>query len=69
MALGSITGGLVGAVIFNEVMAKNATVLENGLLDLDPTYDAVGWVILMGIGFASAAAMWLFNRWLEKQPA
>jgi hypothetical protein len=28
----------------------------------------MGWLLLMGIGFASAAAMWLYNRWLEKQP-
>jgi hypothetical protein len=24
---------------------------------------------LMGVGFLSALAMWLFNRWLERQPA
>jgi hypothetical protein len=26
-------------------------------------------VILMAIGLASAASMWLFNRWLERQDA
>ena len=25
------------------------------------------WLILMGIGFASAASLWMLNVWLEKQ--
>ena len=41
----------------------------DGLLDLDPTQNALGWMILMAIGLASAFSMWLFNRWLEKQKA
>jgi POT family proton-dependent oligopeptide transporter len=71
LAIGSLTGGPVGAFIFNEIMAKGATVVQEGprqgLLDLDPTQNALGWLILMGIGFLSALAMWLFNRWLERQ--
>jgi hypothetical protein len=30
---------------------------------------ALGWLILMAIGLVSAASLWLFNRWLEKQKA
>jgi dipeptide/tripeptide permease len=69
LAIGSLLGGPVGAFIFNDVMAKGATVRPDGLLDLDPTRNALGWGILMGIGLASAASMWLFNRWLERQEA
>lgn len=69
LAIGALTGGPVGALIFNKIMAKDARVLESGLLELDPTHNAAGWIILMAIGFVSAAAMWLFNRWLEKHPA
>jgi proton-dependent oligopeptide transporter, POT family len=67
MAIGSLLGGPVGAVIFNEVMCRDATRLENGLLELDRTAATQGWLILMGIGLVCAAAMWLFNRWLERQ--
>ncbi len=68
MALGSITGGPVGAFIFNDIMARNAVTLDNGLLELDPVANATGWLLLMGIGFASAFAVWLFNRYLERHP-
>jgi hypothetical protein len=68
LAIGSLTGGPVGAFIFNEIMAKNAVTRPDGLLELDPTANAMGWIILMAIGFLSAFAMWLFNRWLEKHP-
>jgi dipeptide/tripeptide permease len=67
LAIGSLFGGPVGAFIFNDVMAKGATKRPDGLLDLDPTQNALGWMILIGIGLASALSMWLFNRWLEKQ--
>jgi dipeptide/tripeptide permease len=69
LAFGSLLGGPVGAFIFNEVMAKGATRRPDGLLDLVPSHNALGWLILMGVGLASALSMWLFNRWLEKQPA
>jgi len=69
LAIGSLTGGPVGALIFNEIMAKGATERPDGLLELDPAHNALGWLILMGVGFLSALSMWLFNRWLEKHPA
>jgi dipeptide/tripeptide permease len=68
VAVGSLTGNPVGALIFNEIMARDATVRPDGLLELVPRNNAMGWIILMAIGFASALAMWLFNRWLEKHP-
>lgn len=69
LALGAMLGGPVGAYIFNEIMAKGATTRPDGLLELVPANNALGWLILMGIGFASAGSLWLFNRWLEKQKA
>jgi dipeptide/tripeptide permease len=69
LAIGSFTGGPVGAYIFNDIMAKGATTRPDGLLELVPAQNALGWIILMSIGFVSALAMWLFNRWLERQPA
>jgi len=67
LAVGSFFGGPVGAWIFNDIMAKDATVKADGLLELVPFNNALGWLILMGIGFVSAGALWLFNRWLEAQ--
>lgn len=69
MAIGSIVGGPVGAAIFNEVMAAGATTGADGLLVLRPGAATAGWLILMAIGLASALSMWLYNRWLERQPA
>jgi dipeptide/tripeptide permease len=66
LALGAILGGPVGAYIFNEIMAKGATVKADGLLELVPAQNALGWIILMAIGMVSAASLWLFNLWLEK---
>jgi dipeptide/tripeptide permease len=68
LALGAVLGGPVGAYIFNEIMAKGATVKPDGLLELVPAQNALGWIILMAIGLVSAASLWLFNRWLERQP-
>jgi dipeptide/tripeptide permease len=67
LALGALFGGPVGAYIFNDIMAKGAVTKADGLLELVPAQNAMGWLILMGIGFASAASLWLFNVWLEKQ--
>jgi dipeptide/tripeptide permease len=67
LAFGALAGGPVGALIFNEVMIKGATRRSDGLLEVVPAHNIMGWVILMAIGFASALSMWLFNRWLEKQ--
>jgi hypothetical protein len=69
LAIGSLFGGPVVAFIFNDIMAKGATKRPDGLLDLDPTQNALGWMVLMAIGLASALSMWLFNRWLERQKA
>ena len=67
LAIGSLTGGPVGAWIFNDVMAKGATTRPDGLLELDRAAATRGWLLLMAIGFLSAVAMWAFNRWVEKQ--
>jgi dipeptide/tripeptide permease len=67
LAIGALAGGPVGAAIFNEIMAKGATKRPDGLLELVPFQNMLGWVILMAIGLLSAASLWLFNRWLEKQ--
>jgi len=69
LALGALLGGPVGAYIFNEIMIKGATKRPDGLLKLVPANNALGWIILMAIGLVSAASLWLFNRWLERQPA
>jgi dipeptide/tripeptide permease len=69
LAFGSLAGGPVGALIFNEVMARGAAQRPDGLLELIPSHNTMGWIILMAIGFLSAVSMWLFNRWLEKQEA
>ena len=69
LALGALLGGPVGAYIFNEIMIKDATKRPDGLLELVPAHNALGWIILMAIGLVSAASLWLFNRWLERQPA
>jgi proton-dependent oligopeptide transporter, POT family len=68
MAIGALVGGPAGAAILNEVMCKNSTMLDNGLLELDPFWNSIGWTILMGIGIASAFFMWLYNRWIQKNP-
>ncbi|MCK5168758.1 MAG: hypothetical protein KAQ75_02675 [Bacteroidales bacterium] len=68
MAIGALIGGPAGAAILNEVMCKNSITLENGLLQLDPFWNSLGWIILMGIGIASAFFMWLYNRWIQKNP-
>jgi hypothetical protein len=66
LALGSMVGGPVGAFLFNKIMAKGATTQPNGLLELDQTQNMLGWVILVAIGLISAAALWQFNRWVER---
>ncbi|MDD5308654.1 MAG: MFS transporter [Deltaproteobacteria bacterium] len=69
MAIGAIVGGPIGAVIFNDIMCRGSKTLPSGLLELDPFWNSMGWVVLMGIGFASALAMWLYNFWLKRHPA
>lgn len=68
LAIGALIGGPAGAYIFHEIMCHNATPLASGLLELDPFWNSMGWMVLMGIGFISAFSMWLYNRWLQKNP-
>jgi len=68
LAIGALVGGPVGALIFHKIMCNNALPLESGLLELDPFWNSMGWIILMGVGFISALSMWLYNRWLQKNP-
>jgi len=68
MAIGALIGGPAGAFIFNEIMCKGAEKLPSGLLKLDPFWNSMGWIILMGIGFVSAFSMWIYNRWLKNNP-
>jgi proton-dependent oligopeptide transporter, POT family len=67
LAIGSLTGGPVGAFIFNEIMAKGATERPDKLLELDPAQNALGWGILVVVGLLTALSLWLFHRWLERQ--
>jgi len=67
LAFGSLAGGPLGAVIFNKVMAREATKRPDGLLELVPSHNTQGWLILMAVGLVSAVSMWMFNRWLEKK--
>ncbi|MBC36019.1 MAG: hypothetical protein CL663_08275 [Bacteroidetes bacterium] len=69
LAIGALIGGPAGAFIFNEIMCNKAITLESGLLKLDPFWNSMGWIVLMAIGFVSAFSMWLYNRWLQKNPA
>jgi proton-dependent oligopeptide transporter, POT family len=66
LAFGSLAGGPIGALIFNDVMARDAVKRPDGLLELVPSWNMTGWIILMAIGMVSALSMWIFNRWLER---
>ncbi len=65
-AIGALLGGPVGAWLFHGVMCKNATKLDNGLLELDPVWGSVGWGALMVIGLFTAGGMWAYDRWARK---
>jgi len=69
MAIGALVGGPAGAFIFNEIMMNKAVKLESGLFELNPLWNSLGWIVLMAIGLASALSMWLYNRWLQRNPA
>jgi len=69
MAIGSLLGGPVGAFVFHEILCREATKRPDGLLELDPTWSSLGWAVLMGIGFLSALALLLYDRWLRRPPA
>jgi len=68
LAIGALIGGPAGAFIFHEIMCKGSVKLESGLLELNPYWNSMGWIILMAIGFISAFSMWLYNRWLKNNP-
>lgn len=68
VAIGALIGGPAGAFIFNEIMCRNSIKLESGLLKLNPFWNSAGWIILMSVGLISALSMWLYNRWLQKNP-
>ncbi len=67
LALGALVSGFAGAFLFNGIMAKGAITRPDGLLELVPANNVLGWVILTVIGLASAGSLWVFNRWLERQ--
>jgi hypothetical protein len=69
MAIGSLVGGPVGAWLFNRVMCAGAEQLPSGLLRLDPAMASLGWALLGAFGLLSALALWLYNRWLQRQEA
>jgi proton-dependent oligopeptide transporter, POT family len=69
LALGSLAGGPVGAYVFHALICRGATKDEAGLLVLDRGSATAGWLVFMGIGFASAAGLWLYDRWLRTSPA
>jgi hypothetical protein len=65
MALGSLTGGPVGAYLFHEVICRGGVKDEGGLIVLDRGHATVGWLILAGVGAASAAGLWVYDRWVR----
>jgi dipeptide/tripeptide permease len=69
MAIGSLVGGPAGAWLFNKVMCEGAVAQADGLLKLDPKAAATGWIILTLFGLGSALSLWVYNRWLQRQPA
>lgn len=70
LAIGALVGNPVGAVLFNEVMCRQATLVQiddkTSLLNLNPFWSAMGWIILMSVGLLSALSMWFYNRWLTR---
>jgi proton-dependent oligopeptide transporter, POT family len=66
-AIGALVGGPAGAFIFNEIMCHGATKRGDGLLDLDPKWNAAGWLILMCVGLLTAVGVWSYARWIERQ--
>lgn len=65
IALGSLAGGPVGALVFHEVICRGATKDEAGLLVVDRAAATTGWLLLTGVGLASAAGLWLYDRWIR----
>jgi POT family proton-dependent oligopeptide transporter len=69
VALGSLAGGPVGALIFHDVICRGATKDDAGLLLVDRGWATAGWLVLMGVGLVSAGGLWLYDRWIRSTPA
>ena len=67
-ALGSLTGGPVGAYLFHDVICRGATKDESGLLVLNRGAATMGWLVFTAIGFTSAAGLWLYHRYVTARP-
>jgi dipeptide/tripeptide permease len=65
-ALGSLAGGPVGALIFHEIICRGAVKDDAGLLVLDRGHAIEGWLLLMAIGFVSAAGLWVYHAWVTQ---
>jgi proton-dependent oligopeptide transporter, POT family len=61
-ALGSLTGGPVGAYLFHNVICRGATKDDSGLLVLNAGNASQGWMMFMGIGLVSAAGLFAYDR-------
>jgi dipeptide/tripeptide permease len=68
-AIGSLLGGPVGAYLFHGVMCRGASKRPDGLLELDPSWGALGWGLLMAIGLLTGLGMLAYDRWLKRQGA
>lgn len=68
-ALGSLTGGPVGAYLFHNVICRGATKDESGLLVVNPANATQGWMMFMGIGLVSAAGLFAYDRWVRTTAA
>jgi dipeptide/tripeptide permease len=64
-AIGSLTGGPVGAYLFHNLICRGAKRDALGLLVLDRTNATLGWAAFMSVGLLSAAGLWLYDRWVR----
>jgi hypothetical protein len=64
-ALGSLTGGPVGAYLFHNLICRGAKRDSLGLLVLERGSATVGWIAFMSVGLLSAAGLWLYDRWVR----
>ncbi len=68
-ALGSLTGGPVGAYLFHNLICRGAKKDAAGLLVLDRANATAGWFAFMSVGLVSAGGLWLYDRWVRSSPA
>jgi hypothetical protein len=69
VALGYLTGGIAGAVLFHDVMCRGAVATPSGVLDLSVPYAALGWGALLAVAIASAAGLWRYDVWSRARHA